>query len=164
MDCIWTDSHRAGHPEWWTLSTGREPQHCTGHISSHPLTALGSDGTSGQPEKQLRQAHAKIPHLWRMAAADPGKDLARVEIKPGISTLKTPSCYTPKLLVGKQHLLLRRTRAQLLFRSQSVSALFPHQTSPGSFRECTNRSMGNTETQLNFLINGIKIMRLLYEE
>lgn len=96
----------------------------------------------------------KYPMLVKDGSSRSAKDLARVEVKPSISTLEAPSCYTPELL-GKQCLLLRQTRAQLLLVSQSMSALFPHQTSLGSFGECTNRSsllqqnMRNTETQNN---------------
>lgn len=148
------------------------------HLATFPATPLGSNwgvtGTSGHSDwihiqlaKQLRQAHAKIPHThegWE--APEPGKDLARVEAKPRISTLEVPSYCTPKRLMGKKHLLLRQTRARILLRSQSISALFPYQTSPGSFRECTNGSsllqqnMGNTETQRHKKINRIKIMKM----
>lgn len=142
----------------------REPQHCTWpHFQPPPWLHWGVPGTSGHSDwihiqlaKQQRQAHAKIPHAhegWE--APDSGKDLARVEAKPSISTLEAPSSYTSKLLMGKKHLLPRQTRARILLRSQNISALFPYQTSPGSFRECTNRSsplqqnMGNTKTQIH---------------
>lgn len=153
----------------------REPQHCTwSHFQPPPWLHWGVTGTSGHSDrihtqlaKQLRQAHAKIPHAhegWE--APDSGKDLARVEAKHSISTLEAPSYCTPKRLMGKKHLLLRQTRARILLRPQSISALFPYQTSPGSFRECTNGSTllqqntGNTETQIHKKINRIKIMTM----
>lgn len=134
----------------------REPSTAPGHISTPPgctgeplaPQAILTGSTSSPPAAKAAPCQ-NITRSWRMGAPDPGKDLAVGEVKPNISTLEAPSCCTPKPLLGKQHLLLRQTRVQLT--SQSISALFPYQTSPGSWGECTNRSslqnMTNTDTK-----------------
>lgn len=50
------------------------------------------------------------PHEGR-EAPDPEKDLARVEAKPKVSTLKALSYKAPKILMGKQHLTLETNKS-----------------------------------------------------
>lgn len=168
-DCVWAHSHS------WALRVmntvhGKGTQHCTWPHFQLPLTALGSYWhlrpfwLDPHPACQTGKAGPcqNTPCSWTMGAADLGKDLARVEVKPSMSTLEAPSCYTPELL-GKECLLLRQTRAQFLLVSQSMSALFPYQNSLGSFGECKNRSsllqqnMRNTKMQNNNRIKNNEI-------